>query len=75
MKAPVVLVTAALTIAIILSASLSIVTGTHGEDALWPRGKPAERIVAPHPVSVGIKSPPERFFENVAINELSPATL
>ena len=45
MKTPVILVTAALTVAIILAASLLIVTGTHGEDALWPRGKPAERIM------------------------------
>jgi hypothetical protein len=36
MKAPVVLVTAALTVAILLAASLLIVTGTRGEDSLWP---------------------------------------
>jgi hypothetical protein len=37
MKAPVVLVTAALTVAILLAASLLIATGTRGEDSLWPR--------------------------------------
>jgi hypothetical protein len=45
MKTPVVLVTAALTVAIILAASLLIVTGTHGQDAPWPSGGPAERIM------------------------------
>jgi hypothetical protein len=48
MKTPVVLVTATLTVAIILATSLLIVTGTHGEDAFSPTGKPAERI-APAP--------------------------
>ena len=36
MKAPVLLVTATLTMAILLAASLLIATGTRGEDALWP---------------------------------------
>jgi hypothetical protein len=36
MKAPVVLVTAALTVAILLAASFLIATGTRGENALWP---------------------------------------
>jgi len=36
MKAPVVLVTAALTVAILLAASFLIATGTRGEDSLWP---------------------------------------
>jgi hypothetical protein len=36
MKAPVVLVTAALTVATLLAASLLIATGTHGEDSPWP---------------------------------------
>jgi hypothetical protein len=36
MKTPVVLVTAALTVAILLAASLLIVTGTRGENASWP---------------------------------------
>jgi aldose sugar dehydrogenase len=35
MKAPVVLVTVALTVAILLAASFLIATGTRGEDALW----------------------------------------
>jgi hypothetical protein len=35
MKAPVVLVTAALAVAILLAASLLIATGTRGEDSLW----------------------------------------
>jgi hypothetical protein len=43
MKTPVFLVTAALTLAILLAVSLLIVTGTRGEDASWPpttiRGK------------------------------------
>jgi hypothetical protein len=45
MKAPVVLVTAALTVAILLAASLLIATGTRGEDLLWPhavRSSPAK---------------------------------
>jgi hypothetical protein len=36
MKAPVVLVTAALTVAILLAASFLIATGTRGEDARAP---------------------------------------
>jgi len=36
MKTPVVLVTVALTVAILLAASILIATGTRGEDALWP---------------------------------------
>jgi hypothetical protein len=36
MKTPVVLVTLMLATAILLTASLLIVTGTRGEDALWP---------------------------------------
>jgi hypothetical protein len=36
MKAPVILVTAALTVAILLAASLLIATGTRGKDSLWP---------------------------------------
>ena len=45
MKSPVVLVTLALTMAILLAASLLIATGTRGEDALWP--------LAEHPASGG----------------------
>ena len=36
MKTPVVVVTAALTLAILLATSLLIVTTTRGEDSLWP---------------------------------------
>ena len=36
MKTPVVLVTAALTAAILLAATLLIATGVRGEDAPWP---------------------------------------
>jgi hypothetical protein len=38
MKTPVVVVTLALAVAILLAASLLIATGTRGEDALWPLG-------------------------------------
>jgi hypothetical protein len=48
MKAPVVLVTAALTVAILLAAALLIATSTHGENAPWP---PAERILQPSPAA------------------------
>jgi hypothetical protein len=45
MKAPAVLVTAALTIAILLAATFLIATGTRGEDGLLPlRGDLAPRI-------------------------------
>jgi hypothetical protein len=45
MKAPVVLVTAALTVAILLAASFLIATGTSGEDSLWPlRAQPTGTI-------------------------------
>jgi hypothetical protein len=41
MKSPVVIVATALTVAILLAASLLIATGTRGEDAVWPAaGKP-----------------------------------
>ena len=50
MKTPVVLVTAALTVAILLTASLLIATGTRGENALWPlSGNPAGRTVLTPP--------------------------
>jgi hypothetical protein len=45
MKTPVVVVTLALSVAILLAASLLIATGTHGEDALWPLG--GKRRAAP----------------------------
>jgi aldose sugar dehydrogenase len=45
MKAPVVLVTVALTVAILLAASFLIATGTRGEDSLWPlRRQPTSTI-------------------------------
>jgi hypothetical protein len=44
MKTPVVLVTLMLATAILLAASLMFVSGTRGEDALWPAA-PASRIV------------------------------
>jgi hypothetical protein len=45
MKTPVILVTAALTAAILLAASLLIATGTRGEDSLAPpAGNPAAGI-------------------------------
>jgi hypothetical protein len=51
MKAPVVIVTATLTLAILLAASLLIATGTRGENALRPpAGNEAGRILpAPTP--------------------------
>jgi hypothetical protein len=52
MKTPVVLVTAALTAAILVAASLLIATGTRGEDALRPLTKhPAGRIVLTPPAA------------------------
>jgi hypothetical protein len=45
MKSPVVLVTAALTLAILLAVSFLIATGTRGENAL--AGRPAEQILPP----------------------------
>jgi hypothetical protein len=46
MKTPVVLVTVALTVAILLAASFLIATGTRGENALGPRPDgPAGRIL------------------------------
>ena len=49
MKTPVVLVTATLTVAILLAASLLIVTGTRGEDAPWPLGAHPARSAVPPP--------------------------
>jgi hypothetical protein len=47
MKTPVVLVTATLTVAILLAASLLIATGTRGENALWPlTGRTAPAVPA-----------------------------
>jgi hypothetical protein len=48
MKTPVVIVTVALTVAILVAASLLIVTGTRGEDAPGPLGDhPAGQIQSP----------------------------
>ena len=45
MRTPVVLVTAALTVAILLAASLLIATGTRSDNMLWPlSGNPAGRM-------------------------------
>jgi hypothetical protein len=52
MKSPVVLVTAALTAAILLAASLLIATGTRGEDAPEPRAvNPPGRILPASPAA------------------------
>jgi hypothetical protein len=50
MTTPVVSVSAALTVAILLAASLVIVTGTRGEDGAAPPANPAVRM-APHAIS------------------------
>jgi hypothetical protein len=47
MKTPVLLVTVTLTVAILLAASLLIVTGSRGEDSRWPLADPAAQIHAP----------------------------
>jgi aldose sugar dehydrogenase len=48
MKTPVVLVTVALTLAILLAATLLIATGTRGENALRPMtAGPTGRILTP----------------------------
>ena len=49
MKAPVILVTATLTVAILLAASLLIATGRRGENP--PPRSPAERISAVMPAA------------------------
>jgi hypothetical protein len=52
MKAPVVIVTATLTLAILLAASLLIATGTRGENALrLPTWNPAGRILPAPPAA------------------------
>lgn len=50
MKAPVVIVTATLTLAILLAASLLIATGTRGENAL--------RLPTGHPAGYALPAPP-----------------
>jgi hypothetical protein len=47
MKTPVVLVTATLTVAILLATSLLIVTGTRSENARGDAADPAAQIHAP----------------------------
>jgi hypothetical protein len=49
MKAPVILVTATLTVAILLAVSLLIATGTRGENAPLRKPPPAARITARMP--------------------------
>jgi hypothetical protein len=50
MRTPVLLVTAALTVAILLAASLLIATGTRGDNMLWPlAGNPAGRMAPTSP--------------------------
>jgi hypothetical protein len=48
MKTPVVVVSPALVVAVLLAASLLIATGARGEDALWPlRGHPPGGAMLP----------------------------
>jgi hypothetical protein len=57
MKAPVVLVTAALTVAILLAASFLIATGTRGEEARGLRNtNPAGVAMQSSPVGAGNRS-------------------
>jgi hypothetical protein len=52
MKAPVVLVAVTLTVAILLTASLLIATGTRGESAIGPlTDRPASRTVPTPPAA------------------------
>jgi len=52
MKTPVVLVTVALTVAILLTASLLIATSTRGENGSWPpAGNPVGRNVLTPPAA------------------------
>jgi hypothetical protein len=52
MRTPVVLVTAALTVAILLAASLLIATGTRGDNMLRPlAGNPAGRMAPTSPAA------------------------
>jgi hypothetical protein len=58
MKTPVILVTVALTVAILLAASLVIATGTRGEDApptTSSSGKNEQRVFAPDLISFDFK--------------------
>jgi hypothetical protein len=57
MKTPVVLVTAALTVAILLAASFLIATGTRGEEAQsWRDANPAGVAMQNPPVGGGNRS-------------------
>jgi hypothetical protein len=59
MKTPVVLVTAALTVAILLAASFLIATGTRGENALRPLfNGPADRSPRLPPAADDYAAPP-----------------
>lgn len=52
MKSPVVLVTVALTAAILVAATFLVATGTRGESVLWPLAdQPAGRIVLTPPAA------------------------
>jgi hypothetical protein len=51
MKTPVVLVTAALTAAILLAATLLIATGTRGEEVLPHADPPAGQMPLTHPAA------------------------
>jgi hypothetical protein len=52
MKSPVIIVTLALTLAILLAASFLIATGTRGDDAAGPpTGAPAGRILLTSPAA------------------------
>ena len=53
MKTPVVVVTAALTLAILLATSLLIATTTRGEESLWPVAGRAARPTVPAPPAGG----------------------
>jgi hypothetical protein len=51
MKTPVLLVTATLTVAILLAASFLIATGTRGEDARAPSASNSTRILPTSPTA------------------------
>ena len=61
MKIPVVFVTLMLATAILLAASLLIVTGTRGEDALWPlKAHPTDGAMPPQPRTATCGDPENR---------------
>jgi hypothetical protein len=49
MKSPVIIVTLALAVAILLTASLLIATGTRGQEQPWPPATHAADLTAPKP--------------------------